>query len=77
MQAKRNRPHIPYIGILLMLLIMAVMLNRPTNYTELKTSEVIDLFRNNKVESYELYLSNNNVRIKKITIRKKNVKKNS
>ena len=64
MQAKK-RPQIPYIGILLMLLVMAVMMNRPSNYTELKTSEVIDLFRTNQVESYELYLSNNNVEIKK------------
>ncbi|MBQ8604084.1 MAG: ATP-dependent zinc metalloprotease FtsH [Oscillospiraceae bacterium] len=43
---------------------MAVMLNRPTNYTDMKTSEVIGLFQDYKVESYTLYLGNGNVEIK-------------
>ena len=58
-----NRKRAPLASMFLMLLILAIMLNRPSNYTDIKTSEVIDLFRNNKVESYTLYLGNGNVEI--------------
>ena len=46
-----------------MLLLMAVMLSKPNRYSELKTSEVIDMFRNNQVKEYTLDLGNGNVEI--------------
>ncbi|MBR5520685.1 MAG: ATP-dependent zinc metalloprotease FtsH [Oscillospiraceae bacterium] len=46
-----------------MLLLMAIMLNRPSNYTDMKTSEIIGLFQDHKVESYTLNLGNGNVEI--------------
>ena len=52
------------LSLLLMLALFAMVLNRPSSYTDLKTSEVIDMFRNNEVESYTLYLGNGNVEIK-------------
>ncbi len=58
-----NRRGANLLSMLLLLVLMAVLLNRPTGYTDMKTSEVIDLFRNNKVESYTLYLGNGNVEI--------------
>ena len=63
MVKNRNRRGASLLSMLMMLVIMAVLLNRPSNYTDMKTSEVIDLFRNNKVESYTLYLGNGNVEI--------------
>ncbi len=58
-----NRRGAPLLSMFLMLLLLAVVLNRPSNYTDMKTSEVIDLFRNDKVQSYTLYLGNGNVEI--------------
>jgi len=53
---QRNTKQIPFISLLLMLILMAVMLNRPSAVSDMKTSEVVDLFRNQKVQSYELNL---------------------
>ncbi len=63
MVKQRNNKNFQYVGLLLTLLLMAVFLNRPSNYTDIKTSEVMDLFREQKVESYNLYLSNGNIEI--------------
>lgn len=64
MAKQRNKQLGPFISILFLLFLMATLLNRPSNYSDMKTSEVVDLFRNNRVESYELYLSNGNIQIK-------------
>ncbi len=61
---QKNKRPFQYISLLLMLLVMAVFLNRPSNYTDMKTSEVMDLFREHKVQSYNLYLGNGNIEIK-------------
>ncbi len=61
---QKNKQPFQYVGLLLMLLVMAVFLNRPSNYTDMKTSEVMDLFREQKVQSYNLYLGNGNIEIK-------------
>ena len=63
MVKQRNRQPFQLVGILLMLLLMAVMLSKPSRYSELKTSEVIDMFRNNQVKEYTLDLGNGNVEI--------------
>ena len=63
MVKQRNRQPFQLVGVLLMLLLMAVMLSKPNRYSELKTSEVIDMFRNNQVKEYTLDLGNGNVEI--------------
>ncbi len=61
---QRNKQQGPVVALLLTLLFMAVLFSRPSNYSEMKTSEIIDLFRRHKVEEYNLYLSNGNIEIK-------------
>ena len=63
MVKQRNRRGASLRSLLLMLLLMAIMLNRPSNYTDMKTSEIIGLFQDHKVESYTLNLGNGNVEI--------------
>ncbi len=63
MTKQRNRGQIPFIALLLLLIVLAVILSRPTQTTDLRTSEVIDLFRNHQVTAYELNLGNGNIEI--------------
>ncbi|MEG2082319.1 MAG: ATP-dependent zinc metalloprotease FtsH [Oscillospiraceae bacterium] len=50
--------------MLLLLLAMAVFMRTPTEQSTMKTSEAIDLFRDQKVEEYELNIGNGNLKIK-------------
>lgn len=64
MTKKINRPQLSFLTLLLILLLFAVFLNRPSNVSDMKTSEVIDLFRQQKVEEYTLNIGNGNIEIK-------------
>lgn len=64
MVKKRNNNVIPYVIMLIVMVVVAVLLNQPSNYAEMKTSEAIDLFEQNKVESLELNIGNGNAEIK-------------
>jgi len=61
---QRNKSPFPAIALLLTLLIAAVLFSGPSNMTDMKTSEVIDLFRNQKVVEYTLNIGNGNIEIK-------------
>ena len=63
MVKKRGNGAFPFIATLLFMIAMAVMLNKPSNLTEMKMSEAIDLFKQNKVEEFELNLGNGNLKI--------------
>ena len=63
MVKKRGNGTFPFVGMMLVMLVMAVLLNRPSNLTEMKMSEAIDLFRQHKVEEFELNLGNGNLKI--------------
>ena len=63
MVKRRNNGAFPFIAMLLLMIGMAVMLNKPSNLTEMKMSEAIDLFRENKVEEFELNLGNGRLEI--------------
>ncbi|MBQ5324949.1 MAG: ATP-dependent zinc metalloprotease FtsH [Oscillospiraceae bacterium] len=45
------------------MIVMAVMLNRPSNLTEMKMSEAIDLFKTNQVEEFVLNIGNGNLEL--------------
>lgn len=47
-----------------MLIVMAVFLRTPVEQSTMKTSEAIDLFRDQKVQEYELNIGNGNLKIK-------------
>lgn len=64
MVKQRNKSPFPAIALLLTLLIVAVLFSGPSNMTDMKTSEVIDLFRNQKVVEYTLNIGNGNIEIK-------------
>ncbi|MBQ6929775.1 MAG: ATP-dependent zinc metalloprotease FtsH [Oscillospiraceae bacterium] len=49
--------------MLISLVFIAVMLNQPNEVSKMKMSEAIDLFKENKVEYYELNLGNGNLEI--------------
>ena len=63
MVKQRNRQPFQLIGILVSMLLLAVLLSRPNVFSELKTSEVIDMFRNNQVKEYTLDLGDGKVEI--------------
>ena len=63
MVKKRGNGAFPFIAMLLFMIAMAVMLNQPNNLTEMKMSEAISLFKENKVEEFELNLGNGNLEI--------------
>ncbi len=66
MNDKRRRQQIPFIRLLVMLLIRAVLFNRNRNSTDsVKTSEIIDLFRNHQVTEYSLNMGNGQLEITK------------
>ncbi|MBE6895283.1 MAG: ATP-dependent zinc metalloprotease FtsH [Ruminococcaceae bacterium] len=49
--------------MLITLVIVAIFLNQPSEVSKMKMSEAIDLFKENKVEYYELNLGNGNLEI--------------
>ena len=63
MVKKKNKPQLSFLTLLLMLLFFAILFNRPSNISEMKTSEVIDLFRQQKVTEYKLNIGNGNIEI--------------
>ncbi len=63
MVKKKNKPQLSFLPLLLMLLFFAIMFNRPSNISNMKTSEVIDLFRQQKVTEYKLNIGNGNIEI--------------
>ncbi len=64
MVKQRNKPPFPLIGLLMTLLMAAVLFSGPSNMTDMKTSEIIDLFRQQKVTEYTLNIGNGNIEIK-------------
>ena len=63
MVKKRGNGAFPFIAMLLLLIGMAVMLNQPSNLTEMKMSEAIDLFKENQVEEFVLNIGNGKLEI--------------
>ena len=63
MVKKKNNGAFPYIAMLISMIVIAILLNQPSNLSEMKMSEAIDLFKENKVEYYELNLGNGNLEI--------------
>ena len=63
MVKKNNNNIVPLITMLITLVIIAVFLNKPSNLSEMKMSEAIDLFKQNKVEYFDLNLGNGNLEI--------------
>ncbi|MBR5305834.1 MAG: AAA family ATPase, partial [Oscillospiraceae bacterium] len=49
--------------MLISMIVIAILLNQPSKLSEMKMSEAIDLFKENKVEYYELNLGNGNLEI--------------
>lgn len=64
LKQKNNRQQLPFIGLLLLLIFAAAFFYKPSGLEEMKTSEIIGLFRDHKVVSYELNLGNGNIEIK-------------
>jgi len=60
---KNNNSIGPLIAMLITLVIVAIFLNQPSEVSKMKMSEAIDLFKENKVEYYELNLGNGNLEI--------------
>ncbi|MBQ7816785.1 MAG: hypothetical protein IJ339_05480, partial [Oscillospiraceae bacterium] len=58
MVKKNNNNIFPLIAMLISLVIVAVMLNQPSEVSKMKMSEAIDLFKTDKVEYFELNLGN-------------------
>ncbi|MBR5873416.1 MAG: ATP-dependent zinc metalloprotease FtsH [Oscillospiraceae bacterium] len=50
--------------MLLALFLAALLFSKPVNSTDMKTSEIIGLFRDQKVTRYELNIGNGNIKIK-------------
>ena len=63
MVKKNNNNLLPLITMLITLVIIAVFMNQPSNLSEMKMSEAIDLFKENKVEYFDLNLGNGNLEI--------------
>ena len=63
MVKKNNNNVFPLIAMIISLVFIAVMLNQPNEVSKMKMSEAIDLFKENKVEYYELNLGNGNLEI--------------
>ncbi len=63
MVKQRNKQQLPFIGLLLAFLLAAVLFNGNMGYSDMKTSEVIDLFKNNQVKEYTLDLGSGEVEI--------------
>ena len=63
MVKKNNNSIGPLIAMLITLVIVAIFLNQPSEVSKMKMSEAIDLFKENKVEYYELNLGNGNLEI--------------
>ena len=63
MVKKKNNGAFPYIVMLISMIVIAILLNQPSNLSEMKMSEAIDMFKENKVEYYELNLGNGNLEI--------------
>lgn len=64
LKQKNNRQQLPFIGLLLLLIFAAAFFYKPSGVEEMKTSEIIGLFRDHKVVSYDLNLGNGNIEIK-------------
>ncbi len=63
MVKKKNNNILPIIVMLLTMVALAIVINKPSNISKMKTSEAIDLFKENKVEYYKLNLGNGDVEI--------------
>ncbi len=63
MVKKNNNNILPLIAALITMVIVAVMLNQPSKVSTMKMSEALDLFRDNKVEYFDLNLGNGNLTI--------------
>ena len=63
MVKKKNNGAFPYIAMLVAMIIIAIFLNQPSNLSEMKMSEAIGLFKENKVEYFDLNLGNGNLEI--------------
>ena len=63
MVKQRNKQPFQLLGIFLLLFIFALLFNSPSNLSDMKTSEVVDMFRNNQVKEYSLNIGNGNLEI--------------
>ena len=63
MVKKNNNNILPLIAALITMVVVAVMLNQPSKVSTMKMSEALDLFRDNKVEYFDLNLGNGNLTI--------------
>ena len=63
MVKQRNKQPFQLLGIFLLLFVMALLFNSPSNLSDMKTSEVVDMFRNNQVKEYTLNIGNGNLEI--------------
>ena len=63
MVKKNNNNLLPLITMLITLVIIAVFMNQPSDISEMKMSEAIGLFKENKVEYFDLNLGNGNLEI--------------
>ena len=64
MVKQRNKHSLPFVTMLLALFLAALLFSKPVNSTDMKTSEIIGLFRDQKVTRYELNIGNGNIKIK-------------
>ena len=64
MVKQRNKRSLPFVTMLLALFLAALLFSKPVNSTDMKTSEIIGLFRDQKVTRYELNIGNGNIKIK-------------
>ena len=64
MVKQRNKSPFAAIALLGLLLMAAVLFSTPSKLTDMKTSEIIDLFRQHKVVEYTLNIGNGNIEIK-------------
>ncbi len=60
---KKNNNMLPIIAMLISLVIVAIFLNQPNEVSKMKMSEAIDLFKEDKVDYFELNLGNGNLMI--------------
>ena len=63
MVKQRNKQPFQLLSIFLLLFVMALLFNSPSNLSDMKTSEVVDMFRNNQVKEYTLNIGNGNLEI--------------
>ena len=64
MVKKRSNSWLPFVAMLVTLIIFATMTNQKKDVSTMKTSEAIDLFRNEQVEEFSLNMGNGNLKIK-------------